>query len=77
METVSFERFLKTKYDLWRESTIGGVCIQLTRDYERANVIILPSYIKHFYWLGDNGYLIKKAKQLYNETKSMKEWLYK
>jgi cupin superfamily acireductone dioxygenase involved in methionine salvage len=72
---MKLDDFLRTKYDLWKESNIGGVCIQLTRDKERANIIVLPSNIKHFYDLGERGYLIGRAKQLYNETKSMKEWI--
>jgi hypothetical protein len=72
---MKLEDFIRTKYDLKEESAIGGVSIILDRVGSDSTTVILPEFIQHFYDMGERGYLIGRAMQLYEETKSMKEWI--
>jgi hypothetical protein len=72
---MKIEDFERTKYDLKTESAIGGVYIVLERCGSDSTTVILPEFIQHFYDMGERGYLIGRAKELFNETKSMRKYI--
>lgn len=54
----------EVKYDLLKEE---GGAIYLTRDGENCNVLITNEFKEHFFDMGDRGYLVNKAYELYQK----------
>lgn len=66
----SSDRFVEENvtYDLLKYE---GGAFYLTRDGDNANVIIINQFKEHFFDMGERGYLINKALDLYNELKEV------
>lgn len=68
---------LRTHFDLCSVSNVGGTYMILNRIGSNGTIVILPQAIEHFYDLGDRGYLVGKAKELYNKTKENRNAIHK
>jgi hypothetical protein len=69
---MKLDDFIRTHYDLTSIQNGGGTHIVLHRVGSDSTLIIMDEFLQHFYDMGDRGYLVGKAKQIYKDTKDNK-----